>query len=426
MKKTAKLLSLLLALILTFGVIGVASAEELEGDIVIVTGWNETESQGEVFIKLAEDFEKLHPNVNVELQFLGREMKDIIKPMLEGGQQVDIMTVGYIGNKSPVEDWLYDLDNMLNTVYPTTDGKPLKDTLVPIMEATCKNQLTTDRNLAVGYAPTMTSILYNKDIFEAAGITKLPETWEELDAVCAQLKEAGYVPFTVDDAYAVWTPGIWFARAVDQDYTEALINDTTGEMWRDETVLKMAKSMEDFAAKGYFHENVGGNRWPAGQIDFANGGAAMIYNATWLPTELEPFTGGAFNWGYFTFPDVVEGATKHLTEETVSCQMIGINKNSEHIEICEEFLAFFLSKENNQYYVDVTQSMPAVLDVEWPAALADIRPLYEGMEVALDNACRIDWNGDLTPVLTENCTKLFAGEITAEQFVENMVAAAKQ
>ena len=110
----SKVIAALLVITMCLGLTCFASADDLAGKIVVVTSWNETETQGDVFIQVAKDFEALHPNVKVELQFMGRELRDIIKPMLESGQQVDIFTVGYIGNKSPVESYLLNLDHMLS------------------------------------------------------------------------------------------------------------------------------------------------------------------------------------------------------------------------------------------------------------------------------------------------------------------------
>ena len=39
--------------------------------------------------------------------------------------------------------------------------------------------------------------MYNKTLFQQAGIDSAPKTWEEFLDVCAKLKEAGIVPLTV-------------------------------------------------------------------------------------------------------------------------------------------------------------------------------------------------------------------------------------
>ena len=49
---------------------------------------------------------------------------------------------------------------------------------------------------SIPYQPNVFAMFYNQSIFDEAGVTAVPTTWEELDAACAKIKEAGYVPIT--------------------------------------------------------------------------------------------------------------------------------------------------------------------------------------------------------------------------------------
>jgi len=152
-------------------------SEELEGTLVYWSMWNDTEPQGEVWQEIIDGFMKKHPKVKV--------------------------TVQWCGHLTPYVDKVYD----------TTDGKPFKDTLIPSLLITPKTMTgRTDILPAVGYKPWMSLFMYNRAIFEEAGVTAEPKTWEDLDASCAKIKEAGYVPITFDDAYASWLPGMYLAR----------------------------------------------------------------------------------------------------------------------------------------------------------------------------------------------------------------------
>ena len=50
-------------------------------------------------------------------------------------------------------------------------------------------------------------LIYNKDVFEANGITELPKTLDEFYAVCDKLKEAGIVPIAMPSD--TWVPQVW-------------------------------------------------------------------------------------------------------------------------------------------------------------------------------------------------------------------------
>ena len=44
---------------------------------------------------------------------------------------------------------------------------------------------------SIPYQPSIFGFFYNKTLFDKAGIKEVPTTWDELDAVCAKLKDAG-------------------------------------------------------------------------------------------------------------------------------------------------------------------------------------------------------------------------------------------
>lgn len=398
--------------------------KELTGNLVYWSMWNDTEPQGEVWQAIADGFMKEHPDVKVTIQWCGRDIKKILKPALDGGEVIDVFEYPL---EAEVGDYVMDLTDYVQKSYGSTGGEAFADTLLPSMLVTPKAQTGREDMLpAVGYKPWMQLMMYNKTIFDEAGVTAEPRTWAELDAACAKIKEAGYSPITFDDAYASWLPGIYLARAKGQEWVQELVQDTTGEMWKDEAVVNMAKAFEDFAKKGYFDGNVGGNKWPAGQMDVGNGKVAMYYNLTGLPTEVADVTGPDFKWGGFSFPDVTEGAGKCGVEDVTGCTMLSMNKNTADPELAMEFIAYALSRENDGKMVEKAGTIPATLGTQWPASMENLKGVFEGSKVSLKVAGDIGANADLTPFIAENFIKLAAGQISADEFVSNMAVAAKQ
>lgn len=399
-------------------------AKTFSGELVYWSMWNDTEPQGEVWQEIADGFMEKYPDVKVTVQWCGRDIKKILKPALDGGEVIDVFEYPL---EAEVGDYVMDLTEYVQRSFDGTDGKPFADTLLPSMLLTPKAQTGRDDMLAaVGYKPWMQLMMYNRTIFEEAGVTAEPKTWEELEAACAKIKEAGYSPITFDDAYAAWLPGIYLARAKGQEWVQELVKDTTGEMWKDEAVVAMAEAFEDFAAKGYFDANVGGNKWPAGQMDIGSGKAAMYYNLTGLPTEVADVAGPDFKWGAFSFPDVVAGANRCGVEDVTGCTMLAMNKNTADPDLAMEFIAYALSKQNDEKMVEHAGTIPATLGTAWPASLESMKGAFESTQISLKVAGDIESNADLKPFIAENFIKLAAGQISADDFVNNMASAAKQ
>ena len=53
----------------------------------------------------------------------------------------------------------------------------------------------------IPYQPMAFVVMYNKDLFDKAGITAAPKSWNEMLEACARLRNIGVAGFTVDDAY---------------------------------------------------------------------------------------------------------------------------------------------------------------------------------------------------------------------------------
>lgn len=397
---------------------------ELSGELTYWSMWNDTEPQGEAWAEIIDGFMAKYPNVKVNVQWCGRDNKKILKPALEGGETIDIFEYPL---EIDLNDYIMDLTPYVDAEYDTTGGKTFRDTLLSSLLTTPQDMTgRTDIIPAIGYKPWISVFMYNGSIFEEAGVTAEPKTWEELDAACAKIKEAGYSPITFDDAYASWLPGMYLARAKGQDWVRELVKDTTGEMWQDEAVVNMAKAFEDFAAKGYFDANVGGNKWPSGQNDFGSSKVGMYYNLSGLPTEVADLTGPDFKWGGFSYPDVPGGLGTCGKEDPAGCTMLAVNKNTADPELAMTFIAYAFSAENDALMVEKAGITPATLDTPYPAALVNIKPAFEAVEVSLKSGGDIGSNPDVAPTISENFIKLASGQITADEFVANMAAATKQ
>ena len=65
------------------------------------------------------------------------------------------------------------------------------------------------KTLVPAYKAYRTQVFYHKSQFEEAGITKIPETWDEFIAVCDQLQEKGYTPLMGVGASDIWATAFW-------------------------------------------------------------------------------------------------------------------------------------------------------------------------------------------------------------------------
>jgi sorbitol/mannitol transport system substrate-binding protein len=134
--------------------------------------------------KLKGEFEKDHPKIKVK--FVTMEENDlrdaVTKDVATQGGQYDIVTVGaYEVPMWAKNGWLTDLTKK------ATDDKTydVDDLMTPV-----RNLLTVDKKLyAVPFYGESSFLMYNKDVFAAAGLTMpMNPTWDQVATLAKQLK----------------------------------------------------------------------------------------------------------------------------------------------------------------------------------------------------------------------------------------------
>ena len=144
-------------------------------------------------------------------------------------------------------------------------------------------------------------VLYNKALFEKAGIAAPPTTWAELMEDADKLKAAGITPFnaTIQDG---WRGFIWFEELMIRTDPEAYAALNAGKLkYTDEPVRKAFKLWTEMYKKGYFTDPTS-NEEP---LDFARGKAAMYLIGDWAIGLVEK--GGVkagTDFGGFIMPNV--------------------------------------------------------------------------------------------------------------------------
>ena len=280
------------------------------------------------------------------------------------------------------------------------------------------------------YQPSIFGFFYNKTLFDKAGIKEVPTTWDELDAACAKLKDAGITPITADDAYMTSFIGYHLARYIGQDGVKSLVTgeEVNGQnvTWDDERVLAAAQSFADFAKKGYFSKNIATNVYPAGQNqEFAPGDAAIVICGSWLPNEAKASVAEDLEWGYFNYPSVPNG-TDDNTANNIANQVFAINKDSKMADEAFELITYITSGDYDKEMTTEALCIPTdkANSDAWPTELAEVKSGFDATTTYYDWAAGAESNNDLTGTLKTSALELAAGKLDAAGFISTMKKAA--
>lgn len=436
-----KLIALLLALVMVIGLVACGAKEEVApaeteaaapaeteaapaeteaapAEQITISYWaqySETETQAAVLKDAIARFEAANPQYKVEVNWAGREVRDILRASIDSGIQIDVVE-GDMNNLAANlgEEYLMDLT-------PYMAGTDFEASITGGMANFAKSYTSDGASwYYIPSQPFVGTLFYNKAIFAEAGIDTMPKTWDEFLDCCQKIKDAGYDPITVDDAYQQSMYGHYLAMVKGVDWVSELITDKSGALWSDPAVLQMAEDFAELREKGYFASTVGSNVFPAAQNgEFALGTAAIYYNGSWVPNEVAPITGDDFQWGAMFFP-APENSIYPYSTYTTGCQFYGVTKTCEHPEAAVALLAEFNSVETQQALADEAQCIPVISGIELPANLVCVGELMEASTDAFVWGGSAVEDADIRAIVNGAFTELLAGNITPAEFVENI------
>ena len=204
------------------------------------------------------------------------------------------------------------------------------------------------------------AIYYVPSVFEKAGITEVPETWDEFLGACDTLNAAGITPITIGTRYP-WTAAAWF------DYLNMRINGPEfhinlmllKESYTDERVKAVFEYWQQLFDHNCFIEDAAAYAWQEALTPMTEGTAAMYLMGQFIldsyPDELEE------DLDFFRFP-IIDPAVP--VGEDAPTDGYFMAAGARNLEGGKEFLAFIGSQEMQQKAFDELGRLPTRVDVD--------------------------------------------------------------
>lgn len=398
-------------------------ASGLNADIVYWSSYTETSNYGQVISDAAKAFMKENPGVKIEVSFQGTDIQSTLGPAIEAGTKITMFEANTDASMVLWKDKMRDLGQYYDTVFPQTNGEAYSNAIIPAY-CTLASMQGDGKYMYFPYTPQFVKILYNKDIFDACGITEEPATWDELMAVCDKLVAQGYTPFTSDQTHITFALGYYLQRAIGDDAIKALVWSKDGSEWQDEKVLKAVKVFEDMASKGYFAKNIDTVVSPEAQQEMViDQKIAMYVAGSWMPNNLRESAGPDFRWGSFNYP-VVDPNVDDGSSLCYGGYGISINKDAtqEEADAAAAFAVYLTLGDWGKTIVETCNAIPIEKDGTWPAMISEFADTYDGITNRWTAQTAFALNNDLKPTLNAEITKLEAGKQTAEDFIANVLS----
>jgi multiple sugar transport system substrate-binding protein len=303
-------------------------------------------SQRAVWQSAIDDFKKAHPDIDVKVSFVDEEAYKVQLPGWLSTVAPDIVNwhdgerMAYYARRGLLEDLTNDWNkNNWNSMYASTK------------EASSYN----GKQYAAPTVYYSWGMFYRKDLFQKAGITGEPKTWDEFLEACKKLKAAGITPVAVAGRDA-WTLAGWF------DYLDLRINGNAfhqklmaGEVpYTDPRVKKVYTTWKQLLDDKVFIDNSLSYDLDAAQPFLFQGKAAMMLMGTFItggfPADVKP------KMGYFQFPII---DAKVPTAEDGPVESLHIPAKAKNKADAHTFLAFMETPDISAKLAQGLGSLPA-------------------------------------------------------------------
>lgn len=303
--------------------------------------------------EMIREYERLHPGIKIEVETVGggADYGAALKAKFNSGDKPDIFNNGGF---TDLDLWIEHLEDLSN--------EPWVEHLVDV----AKEPMTKDGKLygqplnLEGYG-----YIYNKDLFAQAGITELPKTIDELEAVAQKLQDAGITPFV--NGYGEWWVlgnhfvNIPFAQQDDPNAFIQSLNDGTASI-EGNAVFEEWMRLFDLTLK-YGNANPLQTDYNTQVTEFATGKAAMTQQGNWTQVAISE-TNPNIDIGFLPMPINNDAGAMDKLPVGVPNNWV-IHKNSQVKEEAKAFLNWMVSSDVGQSYItEQFKFIPAFTNID--------------------------------------------------------------
>ena len=229
-------------------------------------------------------------------RFVAGEPPDVVNN--SGGSQIDF-------NGLVSQGALADLGDLLDAPSLDDPKVPVRDTLRPgIVDVGSYD----GRFLSLNYAYSAYGIWYSEKLFAERG-WQYPKTWEQMIALCRQIKAAGLAPWTYQGKHARYMSWPILAAAAKLGGVDVLkaIDNLEPNAWKQDAVRAAADAYSQLAVDGFIQRGAEGMDHIQAQTEWCRGRAAFISCGSWLENEQKAVTPPGFRMAVAPTPSLSAG-----------------------------------------------------------------------------------------------------------------------
>jgi len=359
---------------------GFSMADAKDVDGTEISFWHSMGGvNGQAIDALVEKFNTENEfGITVNAQYQGEydDSLNKLKSAQIGNMGADLVQVYEIGSRFMIESgWITPMQEMIDA-----DGYDMSS-----IEPNLAAYYTIDNKLySMPFNSSTPIMYYNKDMFEKAGITEVPDSLEAIEEVGEQLLSKGGAGEVISLGIYGWffeqfmgKQGLDYANNENgrKEAATAVAFDENGGA---ANILTAWKSLYD---KGYA-PNVG-KGGDAGLADFSAGKSAITLGSTASLKQILQDVNGKFEVGTAYFPKVKSSDEGGVSIGGASLWALN-NNDPKKARATWEFIKFLVSAESQAYWNAQTGYFPVTTDAHEEQVFKDNIAKYPQFETAID------------------------------------------
>ena len=231
-------------------------------------------------------YQQVHPGSPMSHQGIQR-VQEQLQPRFVAGTPPDVIDNSGAGNLDTAAlaaaGQLADLRDLLDAPAFDTPGKRFKDTLIAGSQQT---GVFGGTQFALEYAYTVRGVWYNQALFQQTG-WQYPQTWDQMLALCEQIRSSGVSPWTYQGKYPVYMLFMLDSLVYKHGGLESIkaIDNLEPNAWTGPSVKDAVEAVYQLAARDFIMPGTAALTHTEAQAEWLQGKAVFLPCGSWLENE---------------------------------------------------------------------------------------------------------------------------------------------
>ena len=269
-----------------------------------------------------------------------------------GAGRLDIATLVGTGQVT-------DLTDLLDAPAFDQPGKKVRDTLLP---GVVDDGTFAGKTVALNFTYTVWGLWYSKSLFAARG-WQYPTTWDDMMALCAEIRKSGMAPWTYQGKYPEYVndPLLTMAAKTGGPELVKAVDNLQPGAWQQEGLVQAAAAFAELAGRGYLLSGSEALSHTEAQAAWCQRKAAFIPCGSWLESEQKGVTPAGFDMVMGTVPARTGADKLPVTAvQAASSESFLVPAKAKNPAGGKEYLRMLFAKSSATAFAEANSTLPAV------------------------------------------------------------------